>query len=105
MRPGHETRSNPGNCGGVVGRNEVDRQVRGRHGRAGPQTVISVKHPSMFYYGTRRKRMPMYEATVRTPQGETKDRVYAKDLTEAKQLFEQRHGPRNVPYVPKIIPS
>ena len=49
--------------------------------------------------------MPMYEATVRTPQGETKDRVYAKDLTEAKQLFEQRHGPRNVPYVPKIIPS
>jgi hypothetical protein len=51
LRPGHETRSNPGNCGGVVGRNEVDRQVRGRHGRAGPQTVISVKHPSMFYYG------------------------------------------------------
>ena len=49
--------------------------------------------------------MPMYEATVRTPQGETKDRVYAKDLTEAKQLFEQRHGPRNVPYIPKVIPS
>jgi len=47
----------------------------------------------------------MYEATVRTPQGDTKDRVYAKDLTEAKQLLEQRHGPRNVPYVPKIIPS
>jgi hypothetical protein len=49
--------------------------------------------------------MPMYEATVRTPQGDTKDRVYAKDLKEAKQLLEQRHGPRNVPYVPKIIPS
>lgn len=49
--------------------------------------------------------MPMYETTVRTPQGETKDRVYAKDLQEAKMLFEQRHGPRNVPYVPKVIPS
>ena len=49
--------------------------------------------------------MPMYEATVRTPQGDTKDRVYAKDLTEAKQLFEQRHGPRNVPYIPHVIPS
>jgi hypothetical protein len=49
--------------------------------------------------------MPMYETTVRTPQGEVKDRVYAKDLTEAKQLFEQRYGPRNVPYIPKVIPS
>ena len=49
--------------------------------------------------------MPMYETTVRTPSGDTKDRVYAKDLTEAKQLFEQRHGPRNVPYIPKVIPS
>ena len=49
--------------------------------------------------------MPMYETTVRTPNGDTKDRVYAKDLTEAKQLFEQRYGPRNVPYVPKVIPS
>jgi hypothetical protein len=57
--------------------------------------------------GTTKKgnAMPMYEATVRTPQGDTKDRVYAKDLKEAKQLLEQRHGPRNVPYVPKIIPS
>ena len=49
--------------------------------------------------------MPMYETTVRTPNGEIKDRVYANTLTEAKQLFEQRYGPRNVPYVPKIIPS
>ena len=48
--------------------------------------------------------MPMYETTVRTPQGETKDRVWAKDVTEAKQLFEQRHGPRNVPFIPRIIP-
>jgi len=49
--------------------------------------------------------MPMYEAVVRTPQGDSKDRVFAKDLAEARQLFEQRHGPRNVPYLPKIIPS
>ena len=49
--------------------------------------------------------MPMYETTVRTPQGEIKDRVYANTPIEAKQLFEQRHGPRNVPYIPKIIPS
>jgi hypothetical protein len=49
--------------------------------------------------------MPMYETTVRTPQVEQKDRVYAKDLQEARTLFEQRHGPRNVPFIPHIIPS
>jgi hypothetical protein len=49
--------------------------------------------------------MPMYETTVRTPNGDKKDRVYAKDLQEARQLLEQRHGPRNVPYIPHIIPS
>jgi hypothetical protein len=47
----------------------------------------------------------MYETTVKTSQGETKDRVYASTVQEAKALFEQRHGPRNVPYIPKIIPS
>ena len=47
----------------------------------------------------------MYETTVRTPTGEIKDRVYAKDLQEARTLFAQRHGPRNVPYIPHIIPS
>jgi hypothetical protein len=49
--------------------------------------------------------MPMYETTVKTPQGEKKDHVYAKDAQEAKQLLEQRHGPRNVPYIPHMIPS
>ena len=53
----------------------------------------------------RKDNMPMYETTVRTPQGERKDQVYAKDLQEAKQLFEQRYGSRNVPFIPKIIPS
>ena len=49
--------------------------------------------------------MPMYEATVRTPTGEIKDRVFAKDLQEARLLFQQRHGPRNVPYIPHVVPS
>jgi hypothetical protein len=49
--------------------------------------------------------MPMYETTVRTSQGEVKDRVWARDLAEARMLLEQRHGPKNVPYIPKIIPS
>lgn len=47
----------------------------------------------------------MYETTVRTPAGETKDRVFASTVQEAKQLFEQRHGPRTAPYIPHIIPS
>jgi hypothetical protein len=47
----------------------------------------------------------MYETTVRTPNGDQKDRVYAKDLQEARALFEQRHGPRNVPFIPHIVPS
>jgi hypothetical protein len=59
---------------------------------------------SVFLY-VQEIAMPMYETTVRTPQGETKDRVYARDLQEARMLFEQRHGPRNVPYIPKIIPN
>ena len=49
--------------------------------------------------------MPMYETTVRTSTGETKDCVFAPNAQEAKRLFEQRHGPRNVPYIPYVIPS
>jgi hypothetical protein len=47
----------------------------------------------------------MYEATVRTPNGDQKDRVWANNLQEARTLLEQRHGPRNVPFIPHIIPS
>ena len=61
--------------------------------------------PDPAHHCYRKYVMPMYETTVRTPQGDVKDRVYAKDLTEARMLFEQRHGPRNVPYIPKVIPS
>ena len=50
--------------------------------------------------------MPMYETTVRTPQGEEKKRVYADNVQEAKKLFEQLYGgPRAVPYIPKVVPS
>ena len=50
--------------------------------------------------------MPMYETSVRTPQGEEKKRVYAETPQEAKKLFEQLYGgPRAVPYIPKIVPS
>ena len=50
--------------------------------------------------------MPMYEATVRTPQGEEKKRVYANDVKEAKTLLEQLYGgPRAVPYIPHVVPS
>jgi hypothetical protein len=50
--------------------------------------------------------MPLYETTVKTPKGEEKRQIYAKDVQEAKKLFEQLYGgPRNVPYVPKVIPS
>ena len=50
--------------------------------------------------------MPMYETTVRTPQGEETKRVWADTPQEAKKLFEQLYGgPRAVPYIPKIVPS
>ena len=49
--------------------------------------------------------MPMYETTVHTPEGPKKERVYAENAREAKKLFEQRHGPRNVPYIPHMVPS
>jgi hypothetical protein len=48
----------------------------------------------------------MYEATVRTPQGEEKKRVFASDVKEAKKLLEQLYGgPRAVPYIPHIVAS
>jgi hypothetical protein len=50
--------------------------------------------------------MPMYETTVKTPQGEEKKRLYANDVKEAKKLFEQLYGgPRAVPYIPHTVPS
>ena len=65
----------------------------------------AVRFSRVCFYMVGENKMPMYETTVRTPSGDQKDRVYAKDLQEARMLFEQRHGPRNVPYIPKVIPS
>lgn len=50
--------------------------------------------------------MKLYEATIKTPDGkEFKDRVGANTAYEARQLLQQRHGPRAVPFLPHIIPS
>ena len=48
--------------------------------------------------------MPMFEATVRTSKGDTKERVWADNAQQAKKLLEERFGPRNVPYIPHMIP-
>ena len=50
--------------------------------------------------------MPMYETTVRTPQGEEKKKIFAENVQEAKKRFEQLYGgPRAVPYIPKVVAS
>ena len=50
--------------------------------------------------------MKLFEATIRLPDGsEFKDRIGANDAQEARQLLQQRHGPRAVPYIPHMIPS
>ena len=49
--------------------------------------------------------MPMYEAVVRTPEGEKKQRVWAPDIKTARNLLEQEYGIKNVPYQPKIVPN
>jgi hypothetical protein len=51
-------------------------------------------------------RIKLWEATIRTPDGrEFKDRVGADTAEQARQLLQERHGPRAVPYVPHLIPS
>jgi len=50
--------------------------------------------------------MKLYEATIKTPDGrEFKDRVGAESAQEARLLLQMKHGPRSVPYLPKLIPS
>ena len=49
--------------------------------------------------------MKLFEATVRVDGREFKDRVGANTAEEARMLLQQRHGPRAVPYLPKMIPS
>lgn len=49
--------------------------------------------------------MQKYQTSVRTPRGEEQKQVYARDVNEAKRLFEQQYGPRNAPYIPRVIPG
>jgi hypothetical protein len=49
--------------------------------------------------------MKLFEATVRVNGREFMDRVGANDAQEARLLLQQRHGPRAVPYLPRMIPS
>jgi hypothetical protein len=49
--------------------------------------------------------MKLFEATIRVNGKEFVDRVGAKDAQEARMLLQQRHGPRAVPFLPRIIPS
>ena len=32
-------------------------------------------------------------------------RIYAKDVFDAHQKLKELHGPRNVPFIPKMVPS
>jgi hypothetical protein len=47
-------------------------------------------------------RLKCFETT--TTSGQVV-RVYAKDVFEAQQKLKELHGPRNVPFIPKMIPS
>ena len=49
--------------------------------------------------------MKLFEATVRVNGREFLDRVGADNAQQARLLLQQRHGPRAVPYLPKMIPS
>jgi hypothetical protein len=51
-------------------------------------------------------QMKLFEATVRTRDGkEFKDRVGAETAQEARLLLQMKHGPRSVPYLPRLVPS
>ena len=78
-----------------------------RHRIANPTLVMSRRVGSTPTLSANKELiMPMYETTVKTPQGEEKKRIYAATPQEAKKLFEQLYGgPRAVPYIPHVVPS
>jgi hypothetical protein len=52
--------------------------------------------------------MKLWEATIREPGPggqEFKARVGAETAEEARRLLQQLHGPRSVPYLPRMIAS
>jgi len=52
------------------------------------------------------KTTKLFEATIITFDGRTtKDRTMAIDAEAARLFFQQKYGPRAVPYMPKIVPG
>lgn len=52
--------------------------------------------------------MKLWEATIRPPGPGTTEftaRVGANTAEEARQLLQQLHGPRSVPFLPRMIPG
>jgi hypothetical protein len=49
--------------------------------------------------------MKLFEATIRVNGKEFTDRVGANTADEARRLLQERHGPRAVPFIPRMIPS
>lgn len=52
--------------------------------------------------------MKLWEATIRKPGPGNETftaRVGADTAEEARRLLQQLHGPRSVPYLPKLIAS
>ena len=52
--------------------------------------------------------MKLWEATIREPGPGGREftaRVGAKTAEEARRLLQQLHGPRSVPYLPRMIPG
>ena len=77
-----------------------------QRGYASPLHGERCQFESDTRYQILKDSMKLFEATVRRPDGsEFKDRVGANDAQEARLLLQQRHGPRAVPFLPRIIPS
>lgn len=53
------------------------------------------------------KNLKMFEATIREPGpgGEERTvRVMAESAQQARELLQQLHGVRSIPYMPRIVP-
>ena len=63
---------------------------------------------AMDLKGQIKMAMKLWEATIRPPGPGTQEfraRVGAETAEEARRLLQQLHGPRSVPYLPRLIPS
>jgi len=76
-----------------------------QRGYASPLHGERCQFESDTRYQIQRLNMKLFEATVRVNGREFTDRVGANDAQEARLLLQQRHGPRAVPFLPRMIPS